>query len=67
MLHLIPSGILRDNVLCLIGNGVVLSPTALLEELDMLETAGVPARERLKISESCPLILPVPHRPRSGA
>jgi adenylosuccinate synthase len=58
VLHLIPSGILRDNVLCLIGNGVVLSPTALLEELDMLDAAGVPARSRLKISESCPLILP---------
>ena len=58
VLHLIPSGILRDNVLCLIGNGVVLSPTALLEELGMLEQAGVPARERLRISESCPLILP---------
>jgi adenylosuccinate synthase len=58
VLHLIPSGILRDQVLCLIGNGVVLSPSALLEELDMLDKAGVPARERLKISESCPLILP---------
>jgi adenylosuccinate synthase len=58
VLHLIPSGILRDNVLCLIGNGVVLSPTALLEELGMLEQAGAPARERLRISESCPLILP---------
>jgi adenylosuccinate synthase len=58
VLHLIPSGILRDKVLCLIGNGVVLSPSALLEELEMLEAAGVPARSRLKISESCPLILP---------
>jgi adenylosuccinate synthase len=58
VLHLIPSGILRDNVMCLIGNGVVLSPSALFEELAMLEKAGVPARERLKISESCPLILP---------
>ena len=58
VLHLIPSGILRDNVLCLIGNGVVLSPTALLEELEMLDKAGVPARDRLRISESCPLILP---------
>ena len=58
ILHLIPSGILRDNVQCLIGNGVVLSPTALLEELEMLESSGVPARERLRISESCPLILP---------
>ncbi|MGB5260467.1 MAG: adenylosuccinate synthase [Gammaproteobacteria bacterium] len=58
VLHLIPSGILRDNVLCMIGNGVVLSLSALLEELTMLEAAGVPARPRLKISESCPLILP---------
>jgi adenylosuccinate synthase len=58
ILHLIPSGILRENVQCLIGNGVVLSPTALLEELDMLEAGGIPARERLCISESCPLILP---------
>jgi adenylosuccinate synthase len=58
ILHLIPSGILRDNVQCLIGNGVVLSPGALLEELAMLENSGVPARERLVISTSCPLILP---------
>ena len=58
VLHLIPSGILRVGVRCLIGNGVVLSPTALLEEMSMLEASGVPARERLGISESCPLILP---------
>lgn len=58
VLHLIPSGVLRDKVLCLIGNGVVLSPDALIEELQMLEESGVPARERLRISESCPLILP---------
>ena len=58
VLHLIPSGILRDNVMCLIGNGVVLSPSALFEELGMLEQRGVPARERLRISEACPLILP---------
>ena len=58
ILHLIPSGILRENVQCLIGNGVVLSPAALLEEIKMLEANGVPARERLKISEACPLILP---------
>jgi adenylosuccinate synthase len=58
ILHLIPSGILRDGVQCLIGNGVVLSPGALLEELRMLEGRGVPARERLRISPSCPLILP---------
>ncbi len=58
VLHLIPSGILRAGVRCLIGNGVVLSPTALLEEIEALEANGVPARERLGISESCPLILP---------
>ena len=58
VLHLIPSGILRAGVRCLIGNGVVLSPVALLEEIDMLEAGGVPARERIGISESCPLILP---------
>ena len=58
VLHLIPSGILRDGVQCLIGNGVVLSPSALFEELEMLEKSGVPARDRLKISEACPMILP---------
>jgi adenylosuccinate synthase len=57
VLHLIPSGILRDGVECMIGNGVVLAPGALLEELQMLESGGIPARERLSISESCPLIL----------
>ncbi|MBP0047782.1 adenylosuccinate synthase [Marinobacterium sp. AK62] len=58
VLHLIPSGILRQNVLCLIGNGVVLSPEALLKEVDELEAKGVPVRERLKLSPACPLILP---------
>jgi len=58
VLHLVPSGILRDNVMCLIGNGVVLSPAALFEEIAMLEAEGVPASERLKISEACPLIMP---------
>lgn len=58
ILHLIPSGILRDGVECMIGNGVVLSPEALLKEIDMLEKGGIPARERLKISEACPVILP---------
>ena len=58
VLHLIPSGILRDNVTCIIGNGVVLSPEALMTEVGMLEERGVPVRERLKISEACPLILP---------
>ncbi|MFN2308786.1 MAG: adenylosuccinate synthase [Gammaproteobacteria bacterium] len=58
VLHLIPSGVLRDRVQCLIGNGVVLSPAALFEEIAMLESNGVPARERLKISEACALIMP---------
>jgi len=58
VLHLIPSGILRPEVCCVIGNGVVLSPAALLKEINMLEARGVPVRERLKLSEACPLILP---------
>ena len=58
VLHLIPSGILRDNVTCVIGNGVVLSPEALLTEMQMLNERGVPVAQRLKISEACPLILP---------
>jgi len=58
VLHLIPSGILRENVTCVIGNGVVLSPEALLTEMAMLEKRGVPVKERLVISEACPLILP---------
>lgn len=58
VLHLIPSGILRGDVECYIGNGVVLSPQALLKEMAELEAAGVDVRSRLKISEACPLILP---------
>jgi len=58
VLHLIPSGILRADVACYIGNGVVLSPEALLKEMDELESAGVEVAQRLKISEACPLILP---------
>ncbi|MEM8563942.1 MAG: adenylosuccinate synthase, partial [Pseudomonadota bacterium] len=58
VLHLIPSGILREHVQCYIGNGVVLSPEALLKEVAELESSGVPVRDRLKISAACPLILP---------
>jgi adenylosuccinate synthase len=58
VLHLIPSGVLRDNVKCLIGNGVVVSPEALLKEIKQLEDSGIPARDRIVISESCPVILP---------
>jgi adenylosuccinate synthase len=56
-LHLIPSGVLREGVQCLIGNGVVVAPDALLREITKLEEKGVPVRERLRISPSCPLIL----------
>ena len=58
VLHLIPSGILRGNVDCYIGNGVVLSPQALIEEMDALERAGVEVARHMRISEACPLILP---------
>ncbi len=58
-LHLIPSDIMRPGVKCYIGNGVVLSPAKLLEEIAGLEKAGVEVRSRLRISEACPLILPV--------
>jgi adenylosuccinate synthase len=58
VLHLIPSGILRDGVSCLIGNGVVLSLEALIEEANELIDSGVPVYERLKVSAACPLILP---------
>ncbi|HTE16465.1 MAG TPA: adenylosuccinate synthase [Burkholderiales bacterium] len=58
VLHLIPSGILRDKVACYIGNGVVLSPQALFEEIDTLESMGVNVASRLYVSEACPVIMP---------
>ena len=58
VLHLVPSGILREGVTCYIGNGVVLSPEALVKELDELKAAGIEAESRIRISEACPLILP---------
>ena len=58
VLHLIPTGILRDGVSCLIGNGVVVALDALVEEANALIESGVPVYERLKISPACPLILP---------
>lgn len=58
VLHLIPSGVLREGVTCYIGNGVVLAPDALLKEMQGLVDAGVPVRERLRISPNCPLIMP---------
>ncbi|MCY4427094.1 MAG: adenylosuccinate synthetase, partial [Halieaceae bacterium] len=58
ILHLIPSGVLHDGGLCLVGNGVVVSPQALVGEVADLEDLGVPVRERLRLSPACPLILP---------
>ncbi len=58
VLHLLPSGILRDGVDCVIGNGVVLSLEALWKEIAELEARGIPVRDKLKISGACPLILP---------
>ncbi len=58
VLHLVPSGILRKGVTCYIGNGVVLSPRALIDEMDELERAGIEVAARLRVSEACPLILP---------
>jgi len=58
VLHLIPSGIFRNNVECLIGHGVVLSMSALIKEMGELEKSGVEVESRLKISPGCPLILP---------
>ncbi|NBU24426.1 MAG: adenylosuccinate synthase, partial [Gammaproteobacteria bacterium] len=58
VLSLIPSGVLRPQVMCYIGNGVVLSPEALLREADMLAARGVPVFEQLRIAPNCPLILP---------
>jgi len=58
VLHLIPSGILHQNVHCYIGNGVVVSPHALLEEVDTLKAAGVEVDGRISVSEACQVILP---------
>ena len=58
VLHLLPSGILREDVINVIGNGVVVSPEALLREIDALELTSAPVVDRLKISAACPLILP---------
>ena len=58
VLHLVPSGVMREGVRCLIGHGVVLSPAAFVEEMSMLAQRGVPAAERVRVSDACPLILP---------
>lgn len=58
ILHLIPSGILRENVICVIGNGVVIDPKALLDEIQVLEKAGINIAGRLLISQNAHLIMP---------
>ena len=58
ILHLVPSGILHRGVRCFIGNGVVLSLRALLDETNMLENRGIKVRDKLHISEACVLLLP---------
>jgi adenylosuccinate synthase len=58
VLRLLPSGMMHDKVQCFIGNGVVISPEALIKEINELEAIGVNVRNRLKISEACPLIMP---------
>jgi adenylosuccinate synthase len=58
VLRLLPSGILHEHVRCFIGNGVVVSPQALVDEIAELEKAGVDVVSRLRVSEACPLILP---------
>ena len=58
VLHLLPSGILRESVMCVIGNGVVLSLNALVKEITALEDKQIFVRDRLRISGACPLILP---------
>jgi adenylosuccinate synthase len=58
VLHLIPSGVLRADAMCIIGNGVVLSLAALFKEIDALETSGTRVTNRLRVSEACPLLLP---------
>lgn len=58
ILHLIPSGILRENVICVIGNGVVIDPQALLDEISLLENNGIKVEGRLFISQNAHLIMP---------
>lgn len=58
ILHLIPSGILRENVICVIGNGVVIDPSALLEEIDLLRKNDIEVDGRLFISHNAHLIMP---------
>src|ERR1043165_206356 len=65
VLHLVPSGILRKHKLCVIGNGVVVDPVSLVEEIDGLRKAGVKAEGNLFIAETAHLVLPY-HREQIG-
>jgi len=58
ILHLIPSGVLRDGVGCVIGNGVVVDPAALVAEMDALEARGIRFGDQFHISDRAHLILP---------
>jgi adenylosuccinate synthase len=58
VLHLIPSGIFHEHVTCVIGNGVVIDPVALLDEIRLLESEGISLKGRLKISHNAHLIMP---------
>ncbi|NMR53060.1 adenylosuccinate synthase, partial [Pasteurella multocida] len=70
VLRLLPPGILRDNVTCLIGNGVLLSSAAFMQEMGELESRGINVLQRFLISEACPLILPyhvaIDHAPEAA-
>jgi adenylosuccinate synthase len=58
VLHLVPSGAMREGVDCLIGNGVVLSPEQLIKEVGQLEARGISIRSRLMVSPACPVVMP---------
>lgn len=58
VLHLIPSGILHEGVMCVLGQGVVISPQALMDEIDLLNQKGIPVMERLRVSNAATLVLP---------
>ncbi|MFI4938370.1 MAG: adenylosuccinate synthase [Candidatus Berkiellales bacterium] len=58
VLHLIPSGILHPHAKCILGQGVVISPQALLDEMDLLISKGIPVQERLRLSGAATLVLP---------
>jgi adenylosuccinate synthase len=58
VLHLIPSGILHEGVMCVLGQGVVISPQALMDEIDILNSKGIPVLDRLRISSAAALVLP---------